>query len=143
LVCKQNQKINPHSDANVRHFSSLNIPLSGNARVSFYKDFPKNVYSLTDYRSWYEPSYQPEHLETVEYDQPILLNINRVHEVPKVEEEKTRIVLKVFIFTHTFQQLLQSLNEEVKVFGDIPWRGKGKMRIVLGEELLPEDPLRT
>jgi len=122
ILCRPNEKINPHADYNVRQFASLNIPLRGKCQVDFYEDLPQGIDSSKD----------SIHMGLQHYENPILLNTNKVHGV-KNNTNEDRIVLKVIFFLHSFELLKQSLVEEVRIFDSIPWYGRGKLASILGE----------
>ena len=112
IVLNNNEIIKPHRDGNIRHFASLNIPLKGKPIIDLYDEDDKII--------------------RVEYNTPILLNVNKKHGV--INDGNTpRIILKVHFFLHSWEKLVESLSTNVNIFDTIPWYGQGKLANILNE----------
>lgn len=112
IVLNNNEIIKPHRDGNIRHFASLNIPLKGKPIIDLYDEDDKII--------------------RVEYNTPILLNVNKKHGV--INDGNTpRIILKVHFFLHSWEKLIESLSTNVNIFDTIPWYGQGKLANILNE----------
>ena len=112
IVLNNNEIIKPHRDGNIRHFASLNIPLKGKPIIDLYDEDDKII--------------------RVEYNTPILLNVNKKHGV--INDGNTpRIILKVHFFLHSWEKLIESLSNNVNIFDTIPWYGQGKLANILNE----------
>lgn len=112
LKLEPGQKLGKHTDGFIRHWTSLNIPLTNNCEIICYAD--------------------KEH--RIQYKNPILLDVTKPHAVENNTEED-RIVLKANFVMHTYNQLQNSIINQVNLLdAPAPWKGIGPLKHPLNED---------
>ena len=112
-------ELKPHTASFVRAMSSVNIPLQGKTVIDLYEDHPHDPFIAANRK-----------LESHQYFNPILLNVNQFHGVRNQSNER-RLVLKVHLPIVSYRRLVASFEFdglfpifEGKFDEGMPWSNK-------------------